>query len=696
MFSWPGLRGPPARSGHRLRLVGSRVDLAYLKRYPSWWRHDPSLMAMVHALIGFGAYVVWRFIFHINDCYYLSEYVLKFDPFLLGARPIDWFDTWAMGDPRPRLVTVMGTLADLKLRGIWSRWAELPPALGINWLAYPLTGLLFYRATVRMTGQRTIALAALFLWGLSPAALDSLVACYVPAKSLMNLWFAWALYLGVALAAAPLPPGGHLPLPAIPRATWWLAIVTLLALLTDESAAVIIGTLPVIFWFAGKPGPQRQRTARLMGVAFGIALGAFAFLALGLYPTINHFAGQVPLDYVDLLLKGPSTAYLGNVGPTSLSSKHLGEWSKNFQPLGTAFTIFTAYLVPFRRVTTLWTAGVPLTPDLWPRGELAWTLLVCGLFIDAARCVPTALRRWVAALAAAGGAMIIIYAALVVPLAPAIVEVNYYASLSAFFFAMLGALVFGDLGRTSLRRLLSVGAVVSLGWLELAGYNQTAKRNRIAFSNPVDFTRTAKEVPWDYSVLRHISSEIAHHHFTEVIHEFPYPSRAFCYAFELEASREHAQDRAIDFSPFEDDRSLYGELLMAHLAWLQRRGMLGPESTPKASWTTALAQGAQEVSGPELVKLTSHQSWAGEGPGYVFLRTFTGATFVERYWIPGIMRVWQQQGGVSINGASTLTLHGSLYGTAGMRILKDQSGYAAFLRNGHFAFRFRTVGPVAP
>jgi hypothetical protein len=298
------------------------------------------------------------------------------------------------------------------------------------------------------------------------------------------------------------------------------------------------------------------------------------------------------------------------------------------------------------------------------------------------------------ALAAAGGAMIIIYAALVVPLAPAIVEVNYYASLSAFFFAILGALVFGDLGRTSPRRLLSIGAVISLGLLELAGYNQTAKRNRIAFSNPVDFTRTAKEVPWDYSVLRHISSEIAHQHFTEVIHDFPYPSRAFCYAFELEAIREHAQDRAIDFSPFEDDRSLYGRLLMAHLAWLQRRGMLSPEPGSKPSLTTALAQGAQEVSGPDLGKLTSDQSWSGEGPDYAFMRTFTGTTFVERYWIPGIIRVWQQQGGVSISGASTLTLRGSRYRIEGLRILKDQGGYAAFFPNGHFAFRFRTFVPV--
>ena len=65
--------------------------------------------------------LAWRFlvpqIADVARVYFFSEYVLKVVPFFTEAAGWGLLDTWALGDPRPRLVTLAAQLIDLNFRG---------------------------------------------------------------------------------------------------------------------------------------------------------------------------------------------------------------------------------------------------------------------------------------------------------------------------------------------------------------------------------------------------------------------------------------------------------------------------------------------------------------------------------------------------------------------------------------------------
>jgi len=423
-----------------------------MRRLSAWyqaaWKNSTAVCALLHAAIPAGFYAIWIVGLNPNRSYFFSEYTLKFVPFLRDARFLGWFDAWAMGDPRPRPVAVLATVMNLRLREEWSNWAVLPPSLGISWLLYPLTLLFLYKALRRMRFDAATGGAACLLWGLSPPALDSLVLCYVPAKALMNFWFAWGLG-----NAAILDIGGT----KASRAAVRLAIALSLAWLTDETASIVMLVLLVAFapsfW---NPRRGRQAIARAwLSVTAPVIL--FAVVALVVYPLVNRLAGQVPLDFPQTVVRGPSVAYQSTAAhpeATKMVSSHFtGMWAK-LDPLGMAFTMLTAHLLPNREVPGFWTWSRPRGPSDWPLDEAgAVCFFIAATIAAGARLLPEQ-RQTAVRIAASIAVLILAYTILLVPLAPAILEVNYYGGLFSMPFDMLLAIIlFGpgcELGKRAL------------------------------------------------------------------------------------------------------------------------------------------------------------------------------------------------------------------------------------------------------
>jgi hypothetical protein len=660
-------------------------------RYRISWVNDTAWMMLAHLAGLAGLYVIWTCLIRINNCYFFYEYVLKFTPFLLQAHPADWFDTWAAGDPRPRIVTILAEVINLRVRGAVSQVTLLPPALSINWIVYPLVCIALYRAARQVSGQRLTALAVALLWGLSPPALDSLVVCYVPAKSLMNLWFALALLAGANLQAAQEELRFN---PAASRRVrsnlLLLAATVLFALLTDETAAVIVACVPVIYYRCFFPTGWNFQKVAGAWTALLAPLVIFAGITFILYPTVNKITGQVSLDFIKMVLHGPAVAYLGSPTTGTVSSSHLANWAANFQPLGTAFTMITAHLLPDRQVATFWTSGNPITPAMWPIQETAEVFLFMAVSVALAATAPPPRRRFVAAVAVAMVCLIGVYAVLLIPLAPAITEVNYYGSLSSIPYVLLVGFVFSDLGPRRWQRGLAVLAVVFFAALELLGYSHTAERNRTVFSNPVDFSSRAREIPWTYSDLREIRQGVNAGEFARVARLYPYPSRAFCYAFELEANREHRAGQPIDFVPTERADSLYGMLLHLHVV----KG-LGPAIvSTEPNLAVRLARGERALDRKALAALVTDTAWHGANDECAFSWSYADGTFVERYWLPLVMRVWRQQGTVRVTDEGSLRLEGNRTGIQNLRVVAIEGAYLAFDETGRCVFRFQLIPKI--
>jgi hypothetical protein len=108
-----------------------------------------------------------------------------------------------------------------------------------------------------------------------------------------------------------------------------------------------------------------------------------------------------------------------------------------------------------------------------------------------------------------------------------------------------------------------------------------------------------------------------------------------------------------------------------------------------------LAQGAQELSDGDLRDLVAGKTWHGENGEFSFTRSYSNGEFVERYWIPTVMRVWRQHGVVEIIGHGVLRLKGASSGVQELHVLRDKKFYYGYDRNGGFLVRFQMIPPVS-
>ncbi len=667
------------------------------RQYCRLWKYDAVWAGLAHVALGLAGMVVWRTIVDQSKTYAFTEWVLKFVPYMLDSQPGDWFGAWEIGDPRARLVTIMATRFNVELRGRLSEWIVLPPAAGLNWVIYPLVIVCMYRFVRSLTGSRNVALGAAVLWAASPPALDTLVCCYVPAKALMNLWFVGAGWAGAVyltrVAAGPKPSGLSF---RVLGPLGVLAAITLAALLTDETAALIVLCLPIVL--AG--GLRRDLLGR--GIAwlcagFGVAGAGFAVIALGLYPWINRQLGQVPLRIVAAALQGPGVALIGNPGSSHLASSHFAgeQLSQNFQPLGLAYTMFSASLIPARKVVGIWTGSQPLLPSGWPLEEVAILWFAGVVAVSFIAILPARLSWLMFRLLVAAIVLIVIYAFLLVPLGPALLEIHYYGALFSMLFAIGGAtLLLGPAPRGALAGL-SVAGLAVVAALEFLGYEATARRTvehfDTYFASDGHVVPSAVKRPW--SSIRDLERGVQEGKFQEIALIHPYPSRDFYYAFELEAWRCHRRGERVDIYPLEDSHSLYGNLLDRQTNYLKESGYRDPGLIPPPSVHELTVKGARRLDDHALGELVRGKAWHGSNSRWTFTVKFDGAgRFIGRFWLNPLIRVWAQHGIAVPRAEGKLDLRGLSMGDYPIaQIYELGATYYAFDAKQGALFRFKLV-----
>src|ERR1700730_17964992 len=82
--------------------------------------------------------IVSQFFLRVQSSGTMSEYAFKFLPVLTDGGLAAIFDGNAIGDPRPRLLTLFLTYANIVVRRFLLLQGPIHPSLGIAWLLYPV------------------------------------------------------------------------------------------------------------------------------------------------------------------------------------------------------------------------------------------------------------------------------------------------------------------------------------------------------------------------------------------------------------------------------------------------------------------------------------------------------------------------------------------------------------------------------
>lgn len=656
----------------------------------------PSRFPPAEWLLGAAALLLaWRFLLpQFTDTartYFFSEYVLKVVPFFADATGPGLIDTWALGDPRPRVVTLVAQYINLGFRGAFPGFAAWHPAIGLAWLLYPLVVWHVHRVVRLLGGDPLMAAAAALLWASSPPALDSLVLCYLPAKALMNLWFVLALRFA---AQASAQAGDGQP---CRRSLLLLGAMVLLAFLTDETAvAMAVGVL-VMFspLFLGRSAGPR---GRFLGPAFVLPAACFGLIAFLLFPLANRAAEQVPLDYWELMRHGPASAMTGLDQTAAPASAHFNDIVAKVNPFYLGFVAASAHLLPFRSVPGFWTFSRALPPSEWPVLEVALLVLAGAAAVALATRLPPPWQRFALRCALALLGLVLTYSFLLVPLAPAILEINYYGALFSLPVALLFAVILFGGGKTPVGRMAAVLSASTLAWLQAAGYEATNLRTQVYFADGGLTGGHPTGPTWNRAAAREIKNSVDEGRFAEVIERHRFPSPGFCLAFELAVAREVRAGRKSDYLPGESADRPYARMLVQQWQWLRHMG-INLDRLDALTPELALAQGARRVAPEAWADLIHHTGWHGRGDDWEFTRVFDAdGSFVERYWLRSCTRVWRQTGTVEIRrGDARLIMNGTRYPNpefAAIYVTPDDE-YLAFDQAGRCGLRFRRLSPMS-
>jgi len=240
--NWPRLEASLALAGaERTAYCGAVGEITFLDRLDGLMRRSARLLAIAAFIVLFAA-VAWYLLLRPIYAASFIEYYLKYLPFLTDHGLGGILDLAALGDPRPRLLPLLGAVVNVDLRRALLLLGTMHPSFGIAWLVYPAALVALYWAVYLLCGRRTSAVIASLLYAASPGHLDILVDYYIPAKPLVNLFFIAAL-VGVGLCEP------HASLNRPPRPWLGTSILFLSALggvLSDETAIFLISTVGIL------------------------------------------------------------------------------------------------------------------------------------------------------------------------------------------------------------------------------------------------------------------------------------------------------------------------------------------------------------------------------------------------------------------------------------------------------------------
>jgi hypothetical protein len=571
------------------------------------------------------AAVMWLFILQPTYHSTMVEYLFKFLPALTDDGLPAIFDGNGIGDPRSRLLANLLALANVHLRRLVLENSLLPPALGISWLLYPACLWLLFQVTRRLSGQPRIAMFAVLLYATSPALLDTLVNYYVPAKPLVNVMMLLALYGGCLLFPSQASSA------RLARGVVIVFLAGLLGLLSDETAIFIYPCVPLVFIDKILSDRVRVSTKILFFGALatsGVMFLLISFLAL---PVVNERLGQAPVDLWTVVTKGVNTAMFGS------DSNSLGPLARQYSPFSLLETILSVHTVPGRMVNGVYTSSVPIPHFFqWRLREQLGLYMFIGmlvfLFLRLRRNRTLWALEW--RLIAAFVLFVFGQGFLLLPLAPWIIETNYYAALASLFFSLCLSVVLGGWVSESHLRPVPWIFLTYLMLVQFANFEATAKRHP-NFDGP----------PLTWGRLRAVQQQVEAGQFEVVAKAHPFPSRLFSWAFEHQVAAEHKAGRSVDIKPFsEPSRNLFRYIDMNAIAGIGYRDI---------SLNIAAAQEERSLieAGARRLEarwdLFANSSVEGHIGPWNYVRHFDSRGHVrQRYWRSGLMRAWADRGTV--------------------------------------------------
>jgi len=645
-----GVQAPPRRA-----VAGfAELDGTPLQRWES--------RLVVILTIGLAVVVVAWFLASPNLSSTMLEYALKSVPLFLDNSASAILDFNGAGDPRGRVVNSFFTWVNVLLRRELLLRAAIHPALSVNWLLYPLTLVVLYRAIRRMSRRPRYAIMATLLYAASPGMLDTLVDYHMPGKALVNLWFAVALF-GVAL----LVPAERQGRPVVGALV--LGATTFLGLLSDETAVLIPICVCLLFGHEILFRSTARRSGPLVVAGFIVAGGAYCLVVLVTVPLCNALLQQAPLDLPTSILKGPYAAMFG------IEPRPFGSTLNYYDPVGLLHTVASAHLVPGRIVTVSWTSHLPY-PSFW-RWSLSEQLTLYAVLIVIVRLVrslPAPATRLIGRLALT----LLVYVAgqslILVGLSGYVRESAYYAALASALVALLVGGVAAASGRSPAMRVLSWALVGYVMGVELSNMAATARRHPY---------RGTDSLSWQD--LRAVRSRIASGDVDEALAAQPFPSRRFLYAFEVAAAFESVKGRRIDFHPMEEPQ----QGLVRHL---DVDGIADPSIAPIGEPPTNSR--AADVDATRIRSFDARFFHAGailgERGAWGYRWQFDGSgEVVQRSWRYGLMRLWSAAGRVEQRDGEVCLAFTDTPTSCFATLYQDGDWTLAFATDGKLVTRFK-------
>jgi hypothetical protein len=558
------------------------------------------------------------------------EYLFKFLPALTDGGITAAFDTVLLGDPRPRILSNLMTYVNIHLRQIAIAFSVFIPAMSINWIIFPLDIWFLYKAISISWGSHRVATSVALIYAASPAALDILCNYYVPAKPLANFSIIFTLFcMAKALNEA--------------KVNWtqksnfyiYLASIALLCgLLCDETA---------IFTYLLVPAVLRERMTGLQRHAyFHISLAtvfpALAYIAIGfgLLPALNNMLGQTPLNFWRVATEGIFAALF--------DIKVNSSWSGvGYSPVNLIETILSAHTVPLRTLPGNWTSLNHWGILDWQPYEQVFLALVFFSFIFLYQRQERVTRLRFFMLFGSFLLFCLAQAALIKPLAPVLLEVNYYAGASSLWFSLMAGLLISS-GSCTGAFIFRQTLLFYLIAVQLSNFLATVQRHPHA-SMP----------PPTWSDMFQIQEKVHEGQFEEFVKTHKFPDRGFMWAYEMEVARRKESGYLVDLVP-------HGSNAGAIISTLPRPGtqdliVFDADVVSNLS-ESKLINSNLGVLVPlkEMEYKLFKTTIRGVAGPWRYIRVIDeNGQFKEHVWFEGIVRQWQVNGYLKKNNEQLCT-----------------------------------------
>ena len=592
-----------------------------------------------------------------------SEYIIKHLPAFTDNPLSKIFDFNNVGDSRGHIIKNLMLWINIYFRKILLLSTVIHPSLSFNWVIYPTTLYLFYKAICLTSINKRLPIMATLLYASSPGLLGILLEYYLPGKALVNLFFSLGFY-GISLVFTVLKPSR----PYI--GTLLFIFAFLMGLLSDETAIFI----PIsLIYVMAKIKVNRSDITKLAILFSGllIAIALYVTILTLIIPLINNALNQSPLKIFDSIFKGPYYQF----GNLIKSIRHF----EFYDPLNLFQVIFSSHYIPNRIAPLNWVSSTPF-PNFfaWSSREKLTSITFLITFLYFFITIEKTEKINVGAISLAFFIYLFVQEFLIILGTNGYLQdISYYAAISSFFLSLLVAHIASHSDRNKNFILFAWVWVVFIIVTQLT--NLIAAEERYPYFGKNDLT-------WhDLNVIR--NDVISNQNSWKDIQFF---DRRYSYAFETAAAFDSSKDVKIDFQPLENpDLSLSNSLKFP--PYFQDSGL------PKFNYgNSSFSELDMKKIGAILVKKPIYLDYFSQKMLYSHLNEWNFKwqfdelnNVTQLSWRPGLMRVFTDKGIITKRDDEVCVIIQDRQVTCFFAIYKYKDVFYAFDKNGSLVIRFK-------